>query len=118
LAIKKFAPKLRLFQIAFVFAFLLCKRTLSPTIIGFGLTSNLCKIISRSKVSISNPLIGYIQQLPSQNTVYKLESISSTFFACFFHTNVVSAAFSSYVPALSKISCKKCARKTLMNLTP
>ncbi len=39
------------------------------------------------------------------------------FFACFFRTNVVLAAFSSYVPALSKILYEKFAQKTLVKLT-
>jgi len=39
------------------------------------------------------------------------------FFKRFFPTNVVSAAFSCYVLALSKNLYEKCARKTLMKLT-
>ncbi len=49
---------------------------------------------------------------------YYWAQIHQRFFARFFRTNVVSAAFSSYVLALSKISYEKCARKTLMKLTP
>jgi len=37
-------------------------------------------------------------------------SISSTFFVLIFCTNVISAAFSSYILALSKNSYEKCAR--------
>ena len=40
------------------------------------------------------------------------------FFMRFFRTNVILAAFSSYVPALSKILYEKCARNTLTKLTP
>ncbi len=40
------------------------------------------------------------------------------FFAHFFHTNIISAAFSSYVLALSKILYEKCGCNTLMKLTP
>jgi len=44
-------------------------------------------------------------------------SISSTFFARFFHTKYFLAAFSSYILALVKNLCKECARITLMKLT-
>jgi len=40
------------------------------------------------------------------------------FYVQIFRTNVVSAAFSSYVLALSKNSYEKFARFTLMKLTP
>ncbi len=44
-------------------------------------------------------------------------SISSTFYVQIFRTNVVSAAFSSYVLALGRNSYKKIVRLTLMKLT-
>jgi len=46
-----------------------------------------------------------------------LPSISSTFYIQIFRTNVVSAAFSSYVLALAKKLYKKRVRTMLMNLT-
>ncbi len=46
-----------------------------------------------------------------------LVSISSTFYIQIFHSNVVLAAFSSYVLALSKNLYKKLALLTLMKLT-
>ncbi len=39
------------------------------------------------------------------------------FYVRIFRTNVIFAAFSRYVLALNKLSCKKCARLTLMKLT-
>jgi hypothetical protein len=39
------------------------------------------------------------------------------FYVQTFHTNVISAAFSSYVLGLAKNSYKKCAHKMLMKLT-
>jgi len=44
-------------------------------------------------------------------------AISSTLYAHVFHTNVVLAAFSSYVLALLKNLYKKCARKMVMKST-
>ncbi len=44
-------------------------------------------------------------------------SISSTFYVQIFGTNDVSAAFSSYVLALSKNLYEKCAHMTLMKFT-
>ncbi len=44
-------------------------------------------------------------------------SILSTFYVHIFHTNIVSAAFSSYILALAKNLYKKSARITLMKLT-
>jgi len=46
-----------------------------------------------------------------------LVSISPMFYVRIIHTNVILAAFSSYILALSKNLYKKCARKTLMKLT-
>jgi len=46
-----------------------------------------------------------------------LVSISSTFCVWIFRTTIVSAAFSSYVLALSKNSYEKCVHMTLMKLT-
>ncbi len=43
-------------------------------------------------------------------------SISSTFYVHIFHTNIILAAFSSYVLALAKKLYKKCARIMLMKL--
>ncbi len=44
-------------------------------------------------------------------------SISTTFFARFFRTNVVLTAFSSYIPALPKNLYEKFVHITLMKLT-
>jgi len=52
----------------------------------------------------------------SSNKKHKV-SISSTFFARVFRTNVILAAFSGYILALANNSYKKCVRKTLMKLT-
>ncbi len=45
-------------------------------------------------------------------------SISSTFYAQIFRTNVILAAFSSYILALGRNLYEKFARKMLMKLTP
>ncbi len=45
------------------------------------------------------------------------ESISSTFYVQIFRTNIIFAAFSSYVLALAKNLYEKCACLTLMKLT-
>ncbi len=47
-----------------------------------------------------------------------LVSISSTFYVQIFCTNVIPAAFSSYILALGRNLYKKCAHKMLMKSTP
>jgi len=56
--------------------------------------------------------------MKGQGKNINLPSISSTLYVQIFRTNIVSAAFSSYVLALAKNSYEKCAQKMLVKLTP
>jgi hypothetical protein len=61
---------------------------------------------SKPSSSLSLSLRGFVCQV----------SISSTFYIQIFRTNIILAAFSSYILALAKKLYKKGARKTLMKL--
>jgi len=75
----------------------------SPFIVSFYLRLNIC----------------YYHQITITLTCREpaLVSISSTFYVRIFRTNIVSAAFSSYVLAMAKNSYKKCVHIMLMKLT-
>jgi len=58
------------------------------------------------------------EKTASINKIASVNAIKvSTFYIRIFHTNVLSAAFSSYILALLKNLYKKCARLTLMKFT-
>ena len=69
------------------------------------------------------PMINAVVKLLIENNFHMIRlrttmcQFHQRFFARFFRTNVVLAAFSSYVLALSKNSYEKRTRKMLMKLT-
>ncbi len=76
----------------------------------------LTNLASKNKITDFFPLFFVFNKTTYWSDIFLL-SISSTFYVQIFRTNVILAAFSSYVLALSKNSYEKHVCLTLMKLT-